>query len=102
MKVEMFHGQPLLALVCGYCPKRRVLDHLWLGGDVVVPIAAGQRKARPSVAFPPEVDRTSDGQPYRQRCKDGHSFDVSQHDLLAAYRQAIAKCRRDIIAGVDV
>ena len=103
MKVGLFHGQPLLALVCGHCPKRRILDHLWLwGGRVVVPITTGQRKARPSVEFPPEMHRTIEGQPYRQRCKDGHRWEFEDADLLAAYQTAIAAKRRDIVAGVDV
>jgi hypothetical protein len=102
MKVELFFGQPVLALVCGYCPNRRVLDHLAPMGQVLVPVGGGQRQARPSAAFPPEVDRTIDGQPYRQRCKKGHRWEFQPADLLAAYQRAITNAQRDIVAGVDV
>jgi hypothetical protein len=102
MQVELFYGEPCLALVCGRCPNRRVLHHVVRLGDAVVPVQVGRRKARPSVPVDSSIDETLSGGPLRQRCKKGHPWEIPQPDLLAAYQRAITSAQRDIVAGIDV
>jgi hypothetical protein len=99
MKVETFFGEPCLSLVCGRCPKRRILHHVVLLWDAIVPCQVGKRRSRPSAAVDTSVDEALAGGPVRQICKDGHEWAIEQPDLLAAYQRAIAECRRDIVAG---
>jgi hypothetical protein len=102
MQVELFYGQPCLSLVCGRCPKRRLLHYVVRLGDAVVPVQVGRRKARPSVPVDSSIDEALAGGPLRQRCKDGHAWEIPQTELRVAYQRAVAHRQRDIVAGVDV
>jgi hypothetical protein len=96
-----------MALLCGYCPTRRVLRYLTLwpnrspeftGPPVVLPYD----RNRPSVAARGTVKVPATGGPIRVRCRLGHSWTLTQEELVPAFTDAVAAGRRDLAAGVDL
>ena len=96
-------AQPRLALLCGHCPNRRVLCYLVLMfGTLAVPGARTRREVPQPPAGLPDTWRVAAGEPLRRRCKRGHAWTLPAGALQAAYNDATAAGRREIVAGVDV
>src|SRR3954451_2502746 len=93
----------IFPLICGLCPKRRVLTGLAPYRDGVIP-AERRSRVRPSVQMTPEVPElwAAPGVVGHLRCKNRHSWALAQEELIAAYRRAVESGRREIVAGIDI
>jgi hypothetical protein len=98
-------GNAHLTLLCGYCPTRRELGHVTVydgRGAPLVMVAVGQRKWRPKQAVPVPWQPVPADVQLGIRCTKRHPWSPTGEELLAAYREAVAAGRREIVLGVDL
>jgi hypothetical protein len=94
-----------LALLCGYCPTRRVLGHVTVYADRTEPllmVSIGRRQWRPKQATPVTWQPVTDQAPLRVRCRKGHPGSPQRQELLSAYERAAEAGRRELTLGVDL